>query len=269
MEKLKNNSIENLKHSTQKTPNVSEKTPDSTQKEKREEEKIKKASSLGSLIGVGIGFAASVALARKNQPIKDIFIKNNARQSFKNLLNYTKLDYEGLRGYIYMLLQASGAAIGSLVGGSLFDNHKENREEKVKEAIFVINNVAIPTAFAKTVEHILLVSKNSSERTILKKIANNKILKNIAVLLGLAGGMAASISVTNTINSKIVDPEDPSKKTIKPKDFLVHVDDIIPILISSKDSMLAGLPLDRALPLIYYILGTEVGECAQGKPSHE
>ena len=254
---------------TTENSNLSKKTgklPPKTSKARKE--KIKAASSLGSLIGVGIGFAASVALARKNRPLKDIFVKNNIKQSFKNILNYTKLDYEGLKGYVYMLLQASGAAIGSLIGGSLFDNKKENREEKVKEAIFVINNVAIPTAFAKTIEHILLVSKNSNKKTIFKGIANNKILKNIAVLSGLIGGMATSISVTNTINSKIVDPKDPSKKTIKPKDFLVHIDDIIPILISSKDSMLAGMPLDRALPLIYYILGTEVGESAQDKHSH-
>ena len=226
----------------------------------RKEEKTKKASALGSLIGVTAGLAASITLARKNEPIKDVFVKNNFKETFNNFRKYTKLDYEGLRGYVYMLLQAVGASAGSLIAGSMCDKHSENRVEKLKEAVFVINNVAIPTAFAKTIEHILCVAKNSNEKTILKTIANNKILKNISVILGLAVGMATSMSVSNTINTKMIEPNDKRKKTIKPTDFLIHVDDIIPILISSKDSMLAGLPLDRALPLIYYILGAKVGE---------
>lgn len=226
----------------------------------RKEAKTRKASALGSLIGVTTGFVASVALARKGQPIKDVFVKGSCKETMKNIAKYTKIDYEGLKGYIYMLFQAAGASIGSLIAGSMADKHSENRVEKLKEAVFVVNNVAIPTAFAKTVEHVLLVAKNSTDKTILKTIANNKLLKNISVLIGLASGMATSISVSNTINTKIIEPDDKKKRTIKASDFLVHIDDIIPIMISSKESMLAGLPLDRALPLIYYILGSKVGE---------
>ncbi len=226
----------------------------------RKEEKIKKASSIGSLIGVSLGFIASVAISRKNQPLKDVFVKGKTKETLKNIAKYTKVDYEGLKGYLYMLLQAGGATIGSFLAGSLADKHSENRIEKLKEAIFVVNNVAIPAAVAKTVEHLLNICKKTDEKSVFKTIANNKILKNAATLVGLAVGMMASISVTNTINTKIVDPKDPKKKTIKPKDFLVHLDDVIPILISSKDSMLAGLPLDRALPLIYYIIGSKVGD---------
>lgn len=225
----------------------------------RKEEKTKDLSRLGSLIGVSLGFITSVALTRKNQPIKDIFVKGDFKKTAKNLWDYTKLDYGGLKGYKYMLLQAAGASMGSLVAASIYDKNSENRIEKTKEAIFVINNVAIPTALAKTVEHILNLNKDS-KNAVLRVLSGNKILKNIAVLMGLALGVAASISVTNTINTKIIEPDDKRKKTIKPTDFIAHIDDIIPVLISSKDSALAGLPLDRIMPAIYYILGSKVGK---------
>lgn len=226
----------------------------------QKERKAKKASMIGSAVGTGVGLALSIALARKKDPVKDIFVKNDVKKTIKNMLAFTKLDYEGFRGYIYMILQATGASFGSLIAGSWRDKNKENRLEKTKEAVFVINNVAIPTAAAKIIEHLLSKENITNKSNLLKKIANNKLLKNIAVLLGLAAGLVGSLNVSNYINTKIIEPDDTRKKTIKPTDLLVHVDDIVPILASSKNSIFNGLALDRLMPVIYFLLGSEVGE---------
>ena len=226
----------------------------------KKEQRTKKASLIGSALGAGLGLGLSIALARKNEPVKDIFIKNDIKKTAKNLLKYTKLDYEGFKGYIYMILQAAGASFGSLIAGSWQDKNKESRIEKIKEAVFVMNNVAIPTACAKTVEYLLSKDSIINKSELLKKISNNKLLKNIAVVSGLMVGLLGSLNISNYINTKIIEPDDKRKKTINPTDFLVHVDDIVPILASSKDSILHGLPLDRFMPLIYFILGSEVGE---------
>ncbi len=226
----------------------------------KREQRTKKASLIGSAIGTAIGLGISIALARKNEPIKDVFVKNDIKKTANNILKYTKLDYEGFRGYIYMILQASGASFGSLLAGSWQDKHKESRIEKIKEAIFVMNNVAIPTACAKSVEYLLSKKSLINKSELLKKISNNKLMKNIAIISGLMVGLLGSLNISNFINTKIIEPDDKRKKTINPTDFLVHVDDIIPILASSKDSIFKGLPLDRCMPLIYFILGSEVGE---------
>ncbi len=226
----------------------------------QKEQKTKKASILGSAIGTGIGLGLSIALARKKEPIKDVFVKNNIKKTAKNLLKFTKLDYDGFMGYIYMVLQAAGASFGSLIAGSWQDKHKESRIEKIKEAVFVMNNVAIPTACAKTVEYLLSKNSITDKSELLKKISNNKLLKNAAVISGLMVGLLGSLNISNFINTKTIEPDDKRKKTINPTDFLVHVDDIVPILASSKDSIFRGLPLDRCMPLIYFLLGSEVGE---------
>lgn len=224
------------------------------------EQKTKKASLIGSAVGTTIGLGLSIALARKKEPVKDIFIKNDIKKTAKNLLKFTKLDYEGFMGYIYMILQAAGASFGSLIAGSWQDKHKESRIEKVKEAVFVMNNVAIPTACAKAVEHMLSKNSITNKSELLKNISKNKLLKNIAVVSGLMVGLLGSLNISNYINTKIIEPDDKRKKTINPTDFLVHVDDIVPILASSKDSIFKGLPLDRCMPLIYFLLGSEIGE---------
>ena len=204
---------------------------------------------------------ASVALAKKGQPIKDIFIKENKKETFKNILKYTKLDYEGLKGYAYMFFQAAGASIGSYIAGSLYDKNPDNRIEKFKEAVFTVNNVAIPTAIVKIIEYIMQNLKKTTNKTALQTISKNKILKNVAIFAGLISGIIISTSVSNTINLKIIDKENKKKKKIRPVDFLVHIDDIIPILISSKGSVFRKISLDRIMPLLYCISGSKVGKC--------
>ncbi len=223
------------------------------------EKKADKRALIGSAIGVGGGFLLSLSFFRKNQPIKDIYVKNDLQKTFTNLKKYTKLDYEGKKGYIYMLFQALGAVIGGSAFACTVDKDKENRIEKIKEGIFTLSNVIIPTGFAKIVEHYTKEDSIHTRQGILKTISNNKILKNLSLLLALAVGMKTSLSVVNTINIKIIEPDDKKEKKLNPKDFITHIDDIIPILISSKNNPLSKLPLDRFLPLIYIALGKKTG----------
>ncbi len=223
--------------------------------EKRTEER----ALIGSIVGVGIGFLTTTTLVKKNKPIKSIFVKNDFKKTFDNLKKYTKIDYEGKSGFISMVLQALGGVIGSIAFANTVDKDAENRIEKIKEGIFTISNVIIPTGFAKVVEHFTKEDSKYSQEGILKTISNNKILKNLSLVGALALGMKTSLSVVNTINTKIIEPDDKKEKKLNPKDLIAHIDDIIPILISSKNNPLAKLPLDRFLPLIYILLGKKAG----------
>lgn len=218
----------------------------------------KKAGYIGSSIGALGAFTLCVLSNQKNNSFKDCFIKNNTAKTFKNLWDYTKLDYEGLKGYFYMTSQMAGAALGSLGAGFMIDKDKENRKEKIKEAIFAIDNVVIPTAFAKTCE--FLIEKGADKNNLINGLNNNKLLKSLTVITALACGLYTSLKTSNAINNNIVDKENKNDKKIKPKDLLVHVDDIIPVLAALKGSIFARLQLDRLMPFIYLFTGAEVGE---------
>ncbi len=263
----------------EKIQNQNNQTPDQYQK------KVNKRSVIGSIAGVSVGLIASIALSKKAMPLKDVFIKNDFKATAKNIFDYTKVDYEGFRGFLAMTMQAAGAAFGSLFAASTVkaDNKEEGDKDKkarLKEAIFMTNNVLIPTAFVKTIEH--LHEKNIDSIEAAKKIKElrkstgrgamgvepgkirmfmtNKYLKTAGIALGLIAGMITSLSVTNTINNKYIEKEDGVDKKMRPLDFIYHVDDIIPILISSKNPICEKLPIDRVLPLIYGFMGSKVGK---------
>lgn len=238
--------------------------------------KQKIRSITGSVIGVAAGLSVSIALSKKTMPVKDVFIKNDFSKSLKNLYNYTKIDYEGFKGFVSMVAQAGGAALGSLIGGlSVYNNKtskaiepdistkdkiKADKKAKIKEALFMTNNVLIPTALVKGGECGLeTIGKNAKSANI-QKLSGSKIVKGLTTVLALAGGMAASLSVTNTINNKFIEKENADNKKMRPLDFIYHIDDIIPVLISSKNPICAKLPIDRALPLIYGFMGSKVGQ---------
>ncbi len=237
--------------------------------------KINKRSTIGSIIGVSAGLIASIALSKKAMPIKDVFVKGDFQKSAKNLYNYTRVDYEGFKGFLSMVFQASGAAFGSLIGAlSVKNNDKStdendlNKKAKIKEAIFMTNNVLIPTALVKGGEFGLEKLAQSAKSTNIQNFASNKITKSLAVILGLVGGMITSMSVTNTINNKFIEKEKSTDKKMKPLDFIYHVDDIIPILVSSKNPICQKLPIDRLLPVIYGFMGSKVGKSNHGENHH-
>lgn len=245
------------------------------------EKKQKTRSIIGSIAGVSVGLIASIALTKKSMPLKDVFVKKDFTGSMKNLYNYTKIDYEGFRGFVSIVSQAFGAAGGSLIGGlSVYknlqnidnetkDKIKADKKAKVKEALYMTNNVLIPTAFVKSGEWALETIKNNANSAKLQKVASSKILKGALTALALVGGMMTSLSVTNTINNKYIEKRDAHKKKMRPLDFIYHVDDIIPILISSKNPICAKLPIDRALPFIYGYMGSKVGQGSKEDHAHK
>lgn len=259
------------------------KTPEQYQKQ------VNKRSIIGSVIGVSVGLVASIALSKKAMPIKDIFVKNDLKASAKNIYDFAKVDYEGFKGFLSMTAQAAGAAFGSLLGALSVkapdsEQAKKDNKAKLKEAIFMTNNVIIPTACVKTIEYLYDKNINTIETgkklkdfrkskgistkgldaSKLQIFMTNKYLKTLGIALGLIGGMMTSLSVTNTINNKYIEKEDSKDKKMRPLDFIYHVDDIIPIIISSKNPICDKLPIDRILPLIYGYMGSKVGvESAQ------
>lgn len=224
------------------------------------DKKTQKRALIGSILGTMAGFGIALAINKKGTVPKDIFVKNDLKKTFKNIYNFTDIDYEGLKGYFAMVSQSAGAVIGSIIVAKSTDKDKRNEKEKIKQGIFTVNNVVIPAALAKLTEYGIEKLSNQKSLSVFKTINNNKFLKSMTILVGLVAGLGISLSVSNTINSNFVDKEHQTKKTIKPKDLLVHIDDIIPVLASFKDGIFSKLPLGRLLPFIYCFIGAESGE---------
>ncbi len=236
---------------------------DYTQKVKNEvivrDKKTQKRALIGSAIGTLLGFSVALAINKKGTTTQDIFVKGNVIKTLRNIYDYTDIDYEGLKGYFAMVLQSGGAVLGSILAAKTIDKDKRNEKEKIKQGLFTVNNVAIPAALAKLTEYGIEKLSDNKSLSVFKTINNNKFLKSITVLLGLAVGLGISLSVSNTINASLIDKNHQNKKTIKPKDLLVHIDDVIPVLASFKDGIFSKLPLGRILPFIYCFIGAESG----------
>lgn len=222
------------------------------------DEKTKKRALMGAALGTLAGYTLALAINKKGA-VQDIFVKGSIKKTLKNIYDFTDIDYEGLKGYFAMVSQSSGAVIGSILASKTVDSDKRNQKEKIKQGIFTANNVIIPAATAKITEWgIEKISKNSS-LSVFKTINNSKLLKSVVILAGLIAGLGVSLSVSNTINSNIIDKEHKTQKNIRPKDLLVHIDDVIPVLASFKEGIFSKLPLGRILPFIYCFIGAESG----------
>jgi len=149
-----------------------------------------------------------------------------------------------------MLFMSYGSVFGGLAGGLLFDNkEKKKAKAKIKEAVFQLSNIAIPTCI---VAGLLKLSENSKKlKGIFPKIAS--------VVLGIGAGMPLASVVSSKINNSIIDKDNPSKRKIRLKDCFVHVDDLIGALVLSKIPFADKLHAEKVLPVLYGICGYEAG----------
>jgi hypothetical protein len=162
----------------------------------------------------------------------------------KEILKSFNIEY----GLKEMLFTSFGSTLGGLSGGLLFDK-KENKKCKIKESVFQLSNIAIPTSIIAGL--LKLTEKCKNPKAILPKIA--------AVITGIGVGMPIAAITSNKINNTIVDKDNQSKRKLKIKDCFVHIDDLVGALILTKIPFADKLHADKILPALYGICGYEAG----------
>lgn len=198
------------------------------------------------------GTIIPMLIIRKYQ-IKNGKVKGFSKESLKNL-KFLKKSETVLRSFDIdysskeMLMVSSGAVLGGLAGGLLFDKNKEktNKIAKVKESVFQIFNVSIPIVIGDQVV----------------KLANKKNwtgawVKVVAPVIAIGTGMPIAATISNIINNKVIDKEHPDKRKLRVRDAFVHVDDFAGVLVLTKVPF--ADELKKILPFLYGMCGYEAG----------
>ena len=98
---------------------------------------------------------------------------------------------------------------------------------------------------------------------ILKFMQSKKLDKGIGkfapVILGLGAGIPIANKISNTVSKKIFKDDKGEERKFKPKDLLVHSDDLIEMLVLLKIPFVKQLQIDKILALIYAKCGYETG----------
>jgi hypothetical protein len=86
-------------------------------------------------------------------------------------------------------------------------------------------------------------------------------------MAGIVAGVLTGAFVSNGIN-KLIDSER-EKRKIKPKDFAIQLDDMIAgfTVTGALKSVPILQHIDKVLPLIYYVSGTETGKQRKEPPN--
>lgn len=147
-----------------------------------------------------------------------------------------------------MLFTSVGSIIGGLSGGLLFDKNAK-KKSKIKESIFQLSNIAIPTSIVAWL--LNLSNKSTNFKGILPKAAS--------VIVGIGAGMPVAAAVSNKINNTVIDKENPHKRKLALKDCFVHIDDLVGALALAKIPFMDKFQIDKILPVLYGICGYEAG----------
>lgn len=194
-----------------------------------------------------VGTAIPVLLIRKYQN-KTLNIENLQKLDLKNKIQ-TILESFNIHYGLKEILLSSFSAIGLGLAGGLICNKDENKKNKLKEAIFQFNNIAIPTTLITG----LLKITNKYERL------NGTFAKLASIFLGIAAGMPIALTFTNTLNKSLIDKNSREQRKLKLKDSIVHVDDIISGLVLAKVPLVTKLHLEQFIPILYANCGYEAG----------
>lgn len=176
----------------------------------------------------------------KSDALKDLYFPSKAKKLFKSFnINY---------GLKEMLFTSFGSVLGGLLGGLLFKKD-ENKKTKIKESVFQVCNIAIPTSIVAGL--LKITEKNKKLKGVLPKI--------LSVAIGIGAGMPIAAMVSNNINNGLVDKENPNIRNLKLKDCFVHIDDLVGALVLARIPFADKLHVDKILPVLYGVCGYEAG----------
>jgi len=230
-------------HSHPDTAPIKKQPPQILKEEKEHKDKLSK--KIAPLIGAAAGTVLPVIFLNrlKGKSLNTDILKNGKfLEKLKELGEYFEI--ENVRD---ILATAGGAVAGGLIGGFITDKDKESRKEKVKEGVFEITNIAVPTLIASGALELMK-----------SKGLNKGFLKFIPFIAGLGAGIPLGEKISNTISKHLFKDEKEPRK-FKPADLLVHTDDIAEMLVLLKIPFAKKLQIDKLLALIYAKCGFEAG----------
>ena len=88
----------------------------------------------------------------------------------------------------------------------------------------------------------------------------NRLVKVFAPILGVGIGMPLAQHFANLFDKKVLNKNNPNYKPqakLQLKDYIVHIDDILSIMVISKIPFVNKIHADKILPLIYAYNGYE------------
>ncbi|MBR2385733.1 hypothetical protein IKA92_00370 [bacterium] len=236
------NSINNISYKSLSTANLVLEAGGEKKSDKKNAIKVGVASAVGSLVGLSIPFL----LIRKKQGLnipKGALKELNFSEKIGKIWKSLNIDYNLLE----ILSISTGSLLGGLLGGVLVDKNKDHRKEKVEEALHTFNNILIPT----TLTNILL-------KTTKKAKIKSPIDKIISPIIGIGVGMVLANKVTNKITKKFIDPDMPERKQ-QLKDYFVHIDDILGVLVLTKIPFADKIQAGKLLTAVYAYCGFKAG----------
>lgn len=216
-----------------------------------------KAKKILPLIGTIIGTMLPIIVLNKacgKHLDKNILKNGKTLDKLKEIGEYFEID-----SVKKILSTAAGAIAGGIAGGCIADKDKENRKEKLKEGMFEMTNITVPTIFVAGISK-LLENKNLPIPTVVKKIA--------PVVTGLGIGIPIASKISGMMSQKIFKEDKNNVRKFKPKDLIVHSDDMIAVLALSKINILQKLQIDKILALIYAKCGYEAGTADKNAKGH-
>lgn len=193
--------------------------------------KVRAATLAGSIAASGVYlFSFAKYKNPKNFKFAQLF-----KQNFKNPLKVMGL--------------ATSTTLGGLLGG-VFSDHKSKRKAKVKEAIHqFIGNILVPISIVGTA--VGAIEKKQYPR------AKEILLSGIASIVGVVTGVVSGNYIAGKINEKIFKEND--KRHLGPKDFGIHIDDIMTLVALTANGDKIQSFIGKALPVIFLLCGYEAG----------
>ena len=193
--------------------------------------KVRAATVTGSIAASALFLAA---LERLNNP-KNFKFKNLFKQNFKNPFKVMGL--------------ATVTMLGGLTGGLITD-HKSKRKAKLKEAMHqFIGNILVPISIVGAAVTVIEKQKYPAKKEL--------ILSGIASVAGVVAGVITGNYAAGKINEKIFKEND--KRHIGPKDFSIHIDDIMTLMALTSNGEKIQSFIGKALPAIFLLCGYEAG----------
>ncbi len=144
---------------------------------------------------------------------------------------------------------SGGSILGSLACG--LGQDKQENKEKIKEGTFNFLKVVVPTGLM-----VGCMEAFKNKKGLAPKIA--------APVIGIGLGMPIAQKAATEIDKKFIHKKESEEGTLKErklklKDYFVHVDDVLALLVLSKVPIASKLHADKLLAPIYAYCGYEAG----------
>ncbi len=228
------------------------KKPDNKLDNKLKPKEKKEFDPFGALVCAS-GVAASLALIRKNKGMKAGDLRGlKLGEKIGKVWKSFDIDYN-VRDLFTMATSAIGAGLGY---GFLKNEDKTftGNKEKIKETVHAYATFGVPTAL--TALTLAILGKT--------KMANKVLGQIIPIVVGVGAGMPIAHESSNWLNEKI--DKNSEHREMKFRDYFIHIDDIIAVLILAKVPFAKKIQAGRILPIVYGMLGYEVVSKKERKP---